>query len=104
MEKHLCFIGLQGMYDPPRKEVKAAIQNCKQAGIQTVMITGDHVLTATAIARDLNMLPKDGMVLDGATLEGLTDTEFEEMVDDVYVYARVSPLHKLRIVQALQKK
>ena len=68
------------------------------------MITGDHVLTATAIARDLNMLPKDGMVLDGATLEGLTDTEFEEMVDDVYVYARVSPLHKLRIVQALQKK
>lgn len=104
MEKNLCFIGLQGMYDPPRKEVKAAIQDCKSAGIRTVMITGDHVLTATAIANDLGLLPASGKVMDGATLEGYSDEQFEEIVDEIYVYARVSPMHKLRIVKALQKK
>lgn len=104
MEKGLCFVGLQGMYDPPRKEVKSAIRDCRSAGIRTVMITGDHVLTATAIANDLGLLPTDGKVMDGVTLEGYSDEQFEEIVDEVYVYARVSPMHKLRIVKALQNK
>ncbi|AST92111.1 MULTISPECIES: calcium-translocating P-type ATPase, SERCA-type [Sutcliffiella] len=103
-EKDLTLIGIQGMIDPPRPEVQAAVKECKAAGIKTVMITGDHVVTAKAIALQLGILPFGGKVLDGKALSNMTDDELEEIVDDVYVYARVSPQHKLKIVKALQRK
>ncbi|MDQ0230593.1 calcium-translocating P-type ATPase, SERCA-type [Metabacillus malikii] len=103
-EKDLVFIGLQGMIDPPRPEVKQAVKECRDAGIKTVMITGDHVITAKAIAKQLNILPTHGRVLEGKDLSLLSVEELEEIVDDVYVFARVSPEHKLKIVKALQNK
>lgn len=103
-EKDLVFIGLQGMIDPPRPEVKQAVKECRDAGIKTVMITGDHVITAKAIAKQLNILPTNGKVLEGRELSSLSVEELEEIVDDVYVFARVSPEHKLKIVKALQNK
>ncbi|MBP3038334.1 cation-translocating P-type ATPase [Bacillaceae bacterium Marseille-Q3522] len=103
-EKNLTFIGLQGMIDPPRPEVKRAVKECKEAGIKTVMITGDHVLTAKAIANQLGIITKSGQVLDGQSLSAMSVEELEEVVDDVQVFARVSPEHKLKIVKALQKK
>ncbi|MFS0861428.1 calcium-translocating P-type ATPase, SERCA-type [Fredinandcohnia sp. 179-A 10B2 NHS] len=103
-ESGLTFIGIQGMIDPPRPEVKAAVRECKDAGIKTIMITGDHLITAKAIATQLGILPAGGKVLDGNTLSKMEVEELEEIVDDVYVYARVSPEHKLKIVKALQKK
>jgi len=103
-ENALIFVGVEGMIDPPRPEVKKAIQQCKEAGIKTVMITGDHVLTARAIAKQLGILPPNGKVMDGATLSRLSVDELEEVVDDIYVFARVSPEHKLKIVKALQRK
>ncbi|MFD1735758.1 calcium-translocating P-type ATPase, SERCA-type [Bacillus salitolerans] len=102
-ETNLIFIGLQGMIDPPRDEVKQAVQECKEAGIRTVMITGDHIVTATAIARQLGILPEGGKVVQGTELSDMTVEELEEIVEDVYVFARVSPEHKLKIVKALQK-
>lgn len=103
VERGLTFIGLQGMIDPPRPEVKESIEACSRAGIKTVMITGDHVITASAIARELNILPHNGKVMDGATLSKMTDAELASEVNNIYVYARVSPDHKLRIVKALQQ-
>jgi Ca2+-transporting ATPase len=103
-ENNLIFVGIQGMYDPPRAEVYDAVRECKDAGIKTVMITGDHVLTAEAIAKDLNILPENGKVIEGVVLEELDDRELEDIVNDIYVFARVSPAHKLRIVKALQNK
>jgi len=103
VERDLVFIGLTGMIDPPRKEAKEANRQCQQAGIKTVMITGDHKLTAVAIAKELGMLQSD-MVLIGAELDQMSDEEFEKIVENVTVYARVSPEHKLRIVKALKKK
>jgi Ca2+-transporting ATPase len=103
VERDLVFIGLTGMIDPPRKEAKEANRQCQQAGIKTVMITGDHKLTAVAIAKELGMLRSD-MVLIGAELDQMSDEEFEKIVENVTVYARVSPEHKLRIVKALKKK
>lgn len=103
-ERHLIFIGLQGMIDPPRIEVKGAIRECQEAGIRPIMITGDHAVTATAIARQLEMIPANGRVMDGKTLSRLSVTELKEVIDDVYVFARVSPEHKLKIVKALQQK
>jgi Ca2+-transporting ATPase len=103
-EKGLTFIGLQGMIDPPRPEVKEAVRECREAGIKTIMITGDHVLTAKAIANQLGILPQKGKVMDGQTLSQLSVEKLEEVVDDVYVFARVSPEHKLKIVKALQKR
>lgn len=91
------------MIDPPRPEVRQAIKECREAGIKTVMITGDHVETAKAIAKDLRLLPKKGRVMDGKTLNELTEKELIETVDDVYVFARVSPEHKLKIVKAFQE-
>jgi Ca2+-transporting ATPase len=91
-----------GMIDPPRPEAKAAIQICEQAGIKAVMITGDHPLTAQAVARELGLL-KSGRVITGAELEAMDEAEFEREVEDIEVYARVSPAHKLRVVTALQK-
>jgi Ca2+-transporting ATPase len=103
VESDLVFLGLAGMIDPPREEAKEANEKCQHAGIKTVMITGDHKLTAVAIAKELGMLHSD-MVLTGAELDNLSDEEFEKIVEGVSVYARVSPEHKLRIVKALKKK
>jgi len=102
-EREMTFLGLVGMIDPPRPEAKAAIQTCEQAGIKTVMITGDHPLTAQAVARELGLL-KTGRVVTGAELEAMSDVEFEREAEKIDVYARVSPAHKLRVVSALQKK
>ncbi|MFA1794346.1 calcium-translocating P-type ATPase, SERCA-type [Bacillus velezensis] len=102
-EKNLTMLGLSGIIDPPRPEVRQAIKECREAGIKTVMITGDHVETAKAIAKDLRLLPKKGHVMDGKALNELTEKELIETVDDVYVFARVSPEHKLKIVKAFQE-
>ncbi|MDP2994000.1 MAG: cation-translocating P-type ATPase [Anaerolineales bacterium] len=101
-EHEMTFLGLVGMIDPPRPEARSAIQTCEQAGIKVVMITGDHPLTAQAVARELNLL-KTGRVVTGAELEAMSETEFEREVENIEVYARVSPAHKLRVVSALQK-
>ncbi|WP_391558320.1 calcium-translocating P-type ATPase, SERCA-type [Robertmurraya sp.] len=103
-EKDLTFIGLQGMIDPPRPEVKHAVKECKEAGIKTVMITGDHIITAKAIAKQLGILTPKSKVLDGNALNEMSVEELEEVVDDVSVFARVSPEHKLKIVKALQSR
>jgi Ca2+-transporting ATPase len=103
IEQEYVFSGLVGMIDPPRPEVKAAIISCEEAGIKTVMITGDHKLTAVAVAKELGVL-KQGKVLSGADLDNLTDEQFEKQADQVDVYARVSPAHKLRVVTALIKQ
>lgn len=104
LEKDLTFIGVYGIIDPPRKEVKQAIQDCKEAGIKTVMITGDHVKTAAAIANDLNMMPEDGLVIEGRELNGMSSSDLTDIIEDVYVFARVTPEHKLKIVEAFQEK
>ncbi len=98
----LVFAGLQGMMDPPRTEVIEAIKGCKKAGIRTVMITGDHAITAVAIAKKLGIGEDEPEVLTGQELESMTDKELFDSVKKVSVYARVSPQHKLRIVQQLQ--
>ncbi len=103
-EKSLTFIGIQGMIDPPRPEIKQAVKECKDAGIKTVMITGDHVITAKAIATQLGIYTNKSKVLDGKALEDMTVEKLEEMVTDVSVFARVSPEHKLKIVKALQNR
>ncbi|MDE2483901.1 MAG: cation-translocating P-type ATPase [candidate division NC10 bacterium] len=102
-EHDMTFLGLVGMIDPPRPEAKAAIETCEHAGIKPVMITGDHPLTAQAVARELGLL-KTGRVVTGAELEAMSEAEFEREVENIDVYARVSPAHKLRVVTALQKK
>ncbi|WP_248926457.1 calcium-translocating P-type ATPase, SERCA-type [Paenibacillus hamazuiensis] len=104
VENNLVFVGLTGMIDPPRREVRDAIVKCKRAGIKTVMITGDHQTTAEAIAKQLGIIPPDGLVLNGGQLSQLTDEELDDKADNIYVYARVSPEHKLRIVKSLQRK
>ncbi len=104
LERDLTFIGLYGLIDPPRKEVKQAIEECKQAGIKTVMITGDHVKTARAIAEQLDMLPPNGRVLEGYELNQMSFDELVNIIEDVYVFARVTPEHKLKIVKAFQEK
>jgi Ca2+-transporting ATPase len=103
-ERDLVFIGLQGMIDPPRPEVKQAIQECKEAGIKTIMITGDHLITAKAIAKQLGIIHGKSKVMDGKTLNDLSLDQLEEVVEDVSVFARVSPEHKLKIVKALQNR
>ncbi|GMK43105.1 calcium-translocating P-type ATPase, SERCA-type [Paenibacillus glycanilyticus] len=104
VECQLVFVGLTGMIDPPRREVRDAIATCRRAGIKTVMITGDHQLTAEAIAHQLGIMPRDGVALSGSQLENMTDDQLDKHVDNIYVYARVSPEHKLRIVKSLQRK
>lgn len=104
IEEDMVFSGLAGMRDPPREEVKAAIKTCEDAGIKTVMITGDHKITAAAIARELGILKENDLTLTGSELDSLEDSEFEERVERVSVYARVYPAHKLRVVEALKKK
>jgi Ca2+-transporting ATPase len=104
VEDDLVFVGLQGMIDPPREEAASANQTCQKAGIRTVMITGDHKLTAMAIAKEIGMLKESNMVLTGTELDGIGDEEFDKIVENVAVYARVSPEHKIRIVKALKAK
>jgi Ca2+-transporting ATPase len=102
-ERGMTFLGLVGLIDPPRPEVQAAIEACKAAGIKAVMITGDHPLTARAVAGELGML-QSGRVVTGAELDAMSDAELERDVETIEVYARVSPAHKLRVVTALQKR
>ncbi|MFH0975403.1 MAG: cation-translocating P-type ATPase [Spirochaetota bacterium] len=102
-ENEMTFLGLVGMIDPPRPEAKEAIQKCEQAGIKVVMITGDHPITAQAVARELGLL-KTGRVITGIELEAMSEEEFDREVKNIEVYARVSPAHKLRVVTAMQKK
>jgi Ca2+-transporting ATPase len=102
-ETGLTFLGLVGMSDPPRPEAREAIATCARAGIRTVMITGDHPFTATAVARELGLLA-DGEVLTGTVLDSMSDSELCDAVEAVSVYARVSPVHKLRVVEAWQAR
>jgi len=102
LERDLVFLGLVGMIDPPRQEVRDAVQTCKAAGIRPVMITGDHPLTAQEIARQLG-IASNNAVLTGTDLDKLSIEELCNRVEDVAIYARVSPEHKLKIVQALQR-
>jgi Ca2+-transporting ATPase len=101
-ESELVFAGLVGMIDPPREEAKKAIETCRGAGIKTVMITGDHILTAKAVASELG-LDTESMIT-GGELDGMSDEEFENSVESIQVYARTSPSHKLRIITALQER
>ncbi|RYF87535.1 MAG: cation-translocating P-type ATPase [Chitinophagaceae bacterium] len=104
IESQLSFAGLVGMIDPPREEIKAAIAECKTAGIHPVMITGDHKETAAAIARQIGLMTGDEIVVTGAELGKMSMTELEEQVEKIRVYARVSPEQKLDIVKALQQR
>ncbi len=103
-ESNLVWVGLVGMLDAPRPEVREAVKRCREAGIRPVMITGDHQLTAKAIAEDLGIAYQGDQVITGKELELMSQSDLEQQVNQVSVYARVSPEHKLRIVQALQKQ
>ncbi|WP_434342796.1 cation-translocating P-type ATPase [Mycoplasma capricolum] len=103
-EEDLIFIGAVGMIDPIRKEALIAIQHAKAAGIKTIMITGDHAITALAIAKDLDLAYTQYEVMSSEKLEQYTDQELESAIDNIKIFARVNPEHKVRIVQALQKK
>jgi Ca2+-transporting ATPase len=102
-EQEMTFLGMLGMIDPPRPEAREAIQTCERAGIKVVMITGDHPLTAQAVARELGLL-KNGHVVTGAELEAMSEETFQREVEKIEVYARVSPAHKLRVVAAFQNR
>ena len=100
MENNLTFVGMYGMIDPPREESKLAVEKCKTAGIKTVMITGDHKVTATAIAKRLGILENENEAITGAELDKISEDELEKNIRNYSVYARVSPEHKVRIVKA----
>jgi len=100
IENNLTFLGMCGMIDPPRPEVKVAVEKCKTAGIKTVMITGDHKITAIAIAKELGILENEEEALTGLELENMTQEELTKNIRKYSVYARVSPEHKVRIVNA----
>jgi P-type Ca2+ transporter type 2C len=104
LEKHLTFIGLVGMIDPPRAEVKDSIALCKLSGIKTVMITGDHKNTALAIAKELGIAENESQALSGAELDRISDEDLAQKCDNTRVFARVSPEHKVRIVKAFKSK
>lgn len=104
LENGLTFMGLVGMIDPPRPEAKKAVAVCRKAGIKPVMITGDHVVTASAIARELGILQEGDRAITGTELDAMTDRELDEQVESIAVYARVSPENKIRIVKAWQRK
>jgi len=104
LENGLIFMGLVGMIDPPRPEAKAAVAVCRRAGIKPVMITGDHVVTASAIAKELGILEEGDNAITGAELDAMTDSELDKQVESISVYARVSPENKIRIVKAWQRK
>jgi len=102
-ESEMTLLGLAGMIDPPRVEAKAAVRKCEEAGIKVIMITGDHPLTAKAVAEELG-LSKQGRVVSGAELEAMDESQLDREVDSIEVCARVSPAHKLRVVTALQQR
>ncbi|MCB2293029.1 cation-translocating P-type ATPase [Clostridium algoriphilum] len=104
LENDLIFIGLVGMIDPPRLEVKDSISLCKNSGIKTVMITGDHQNTAFAIAKELNITEDSSAVMSGTELDKLSDSELISKIDNISVFARVSPEHKVKIIKALKSK
>ena len=104
LENQLTFMGMVGMIDPPRPEAKVAVATCKKAGIKPVMITGDHVITASAIAKELGILESTDKAITGAELDALTDKELDNQIENIAVYARVSPENKIRIVKAWQRK
>ncbi len=104
IENELIFMGLVGMIDPPREEAKIAVETCRKAGIKPVMITGDHVVTASAIAKELGIMLEGDLAITGSELDNMTDSELDSMVEKISVYARVSPENKIRIVKAWQKK
>ena len=104
LENGLTFMGLVGMIDPPRPEAKAAVAVCRKAGIKPVMITGDHVVTASAIAKEIGIFLEGDRAITGAELDAMTDRELDEQVESISVYARVSPENKIRIVKAWQRK
>ena len=104
VEKGLVFFGMAGIIDPPRVEVRDAVMTCRVAGIKPVMITGDHKITAVAIAEALDIKEEDEIALTGAELDKMSDDELSARIEDISVYARVSPEHKVRIVKAFQKK
>ena len=104
LENNLIFVGMYGMIDPPREEAKKAVEKCKSAGIKTVMITGDHKITAIAIAKRLGILENEDEALTGLELDKLSDKELEKNITKYSVYARVAPEHKVRIVKAWQKR
>ena len=103
LEKGLIFVGLIGMIDPPRKGVKEAVLDCRRAGIKTVMITGDHIITAKAIAKDLEILRGRELAITGQELDKISDSKLEKEIMNYSVFARVTPEHKVRIVKAFQK-
>lgn len=104
IEQDLIFMGLVGMIDPPRKEAKVAVETCRKAGIKPVMITGDHIVTASAIAKELGIMQEGDLAITGAQLDAMNDDELFNSVDKISVYARVSPENKIRIVKAWQQK
>ena len=104
LENGLTFLGLVGMIDPPRPEAKEAVAVCRKAGIKPIMITGDHVTTASAIAKELGILLEGDKAITGAQLDAMSDEELDKEVENISVYARVSPENKIRIVKAWQKK
>ena len=104
LENGLTLLGLVGMIDPPRPEAKAAVATCRQAGIKPVMITGDHVVTASAIAKELGILEEGDKAITGAQLDAMTEEQLDQEVEHISAYARVSPENKIRIVKAWQRK
>ena len=104
LENGLTFLGLVGMIDPPRPEAKAAVATCRRAGIKPIMITGDHIITASAIAKELGILTDSDRAITGAELDKMNDREFDAVIENIAVYARVSPENKIRIVKAWQRK
>lgn len=104
IEKDLTFMGLVGMIDPPRPEARDAVAVCRRAGIKPIMITGDHVVTASAIAKDLGILEEGDMAITGVELDAMSEAELDKVLEKISVYARVSPENKIRIVKAWQKK
>lgn len=103
-EDHLIFLGLIAMMDPPREESRLAVEECRRAGIRPIMITGDHKITAAAIAKRIGILKEESEACEGAVIEDMSDEELQDFVEGISVYARVSPEHKIRIVRAWQEK
>ena len=103
-EEHLIFIGMIAMMDPPREESQVAVAECLNAGIRPIMITGDHKVTAAAIAKRIGILKDESEACEGADIENMSDEDLKDFVEGISVYARVSPEHKIRIVRAWQEK
>lgn len=103
-EDKMIFVGLVGMMDPPRREVKEAIEICRSANINVVMITGDHALTAQAVGEQIGLYQKGDRIITGAELEQMSDAELQKVVDKIRIYARVNPKHKVKVLKALQSK